>query len=255
MIDIHSHILPKLDDGAKDLDTTIEMLKIAAMEGTKKIIATPHYYRGYYENHYNDIVAEVNNLNKIAMENKIDIEILPGQEVFLDKHILGDHKSEKIKGLNDTKYLLVELPFDKLPDYAMDTIYELRLMGLTPILAHPERYKYIIDKISNINQFAKEGCLFQINTGSITGVFGKSVEKTAESLLKNGMGNFVASDCHTTNKRCPGLKKSYDIVRKMDKKIVNKMKENVENVIENEEICNNYQLFEEKKSIFSFFSR
>nr|WP_027623947.1 CpsB/CapC family capsule biosynthesis tyrosine phosphatase [Clostridium lundense] len=255
MLDIHSHILPEVDDGAKSLDICMDMLSIAKEDDVNSIIATPHYYRGYYEKEYNEILQVIEKVNSTAEEKGINIKILPGQEIFLDKHTPKLYKEGIIGGLNNSKYILIELLMGDFPKDALDNIYELRLQGAMPILAHPERYRYIMEKPSLINEFGKEGCLFQINTGSIKGIFGKKVEKTAEILIKNGICNFIASDAHSTGNRCPGLYSSLELVKKLNEKVYNCFNKNCTLLLNNKDIEYEFEEIKEKRSFFSFFTK
>jgi protein-tyrosine phosphatase len=255
MLDIHSHIIPKIDDGSDSMETSIDMLKIASKDNYKKIIATPHYYRGYYENSYTYVSNLVKELNQKVLENNIGMEVLPGQEVFLDKHTINLYKEGVINGLNGTKYLLIEFPMNNPSENVLDYIYELSLQGVIPIIAHPERYRYVIEKPYYMNNLLQENCLFQINTGSIKGIFGKKVKKTSEILIKHGFCNFIASDAHTTGKRCPGLKEALDIVKSIDKNLENKIDINTQNLLENKNIEKDFEKIKQKKSIFSFFRK
>lgn len=206
MIDVHCHILPGIDDGAKDTDTSLKMLNIAEQDGIEKIIVTPHYVRGMYDNDYDSVLSEIEKIKSIINEKGINIALIPGQEVYLDKYSVDLYKEGKIKGINGSSYVLCELPLDKLPDNAMDIIYELQVAGAKIILAHPERYMYFIQDLTHINDFIREDCLFQINSGSIRGIFGKEIKKTAKLLIKNGICDFVGSDAHSTGGRCPRIK-------------------------------------------------
>lgn len=251
MIDIHCHILPGIDDGPKDIETSLKMLKIAEEDGISKIIATPHFYRGFYENEYQDVEKKVKELNEASKENNINVEILPGQEIFLDKHTLEDYKSGAIKGLNNSKYMLIELPPDILPGYVLDMIYELKLLGVKPIIAHPERYVYVMEDIHILNSFIKEECFFQLNSGSITGVFGKSIQKTAIKLIKNGICDFVASDAHTERRRKPELKASLIEIQGFSKKKYEKILNYSSEMSKGNEIPYNSMRIEEKRSFFN----
>lgn len=251
MIDIHSHIIPGVDDGAKDMDTAISMLRTAEKDGTKTIIATPHFWYGYYENNYIDTVQNVQKLSNKAKEKGININILPGAEIFLDGHTLELYKEGAIRGLNSTRYLLVELPMDRLPEDAFESLYELKLLRAEIIIAHPERYVYIIKKPSNINDFLDEGYYFQINMGSISGIFGKEIKKTAEILLKHRIPSFIASDAHTNGHRCPGLSSAY---KSIGQDYENEIKKNSQNLINNEIIEKNFEKIKDKK-FFSLFSK
>lgn len=255
MIDMHCHILPGIDDGAEKLETSIEMLKTAERDGIKTIIATPHYCRGRFENNLEDIKNEVKNLNNITEENKIDIEVLAGQEIFLDSYSTKLFKSGIIGTLNESRYMLVELPFDHLPENAMDIIYELRLLGVIPVLAHPERYQFIINTPSLINDFIEEGCFFQITSHSITGLYGKEVKRTAELMIKHNICDFIASDAHSNIKRTPEIKKSFDIIKGINTELVNKLSNYASQVLKNEVIIRNTEKIKGKKSIFEIFKK
>ncbi|MBW9173585.1 exopolysaccharide biosynthesis protein [Clostridium estertheticum] len=255
MIDIHSHILPGIDDGSKDMEMSIKMLKIAEGKGTKTIVATPHYIRGRYENHYEKIF-DLHQEVKLAAKNAgLRIEVLLGQEVMLDKYALNLCKEKKIRGINGTRYMLVEFPMDKLPKDALDLIYELRVLGIKPIIAHPERYEYIIESLPAINDFINEGCLFQINAGSLQGLFGKQVQKCAKLLVKEGLVNFIASDAHSINRRCPGLMEGFREATLLDKDIEKNLSSNLELMLIDKDIEVSMEKIKKKKNIFQIFKR
>ncbi|WP_097027920.1 tyrosine-protein phosphatase [Clostridium peptidivorans] len=253
MFDIHSHIIHGIDDGAKNLEESLKMVGIAEAEGFDYIVATPHYARGYYENSYSAINEKVKDLNAVIKEKGIDIKVISGQEVYLDDNTLKDYKNGLLGCIGDTSYMLIEFPMDKLPKNALDILYELRVRGVNPIIAHPERYKYFIEKPSLINSFLEEEYLFQINAGSLKGVFGKKVRDTAVTFINNGIVNFIGSDCHSLNKRCPGIINGIDIINEISPKIIKYIEENYKCLLEDRPIEVNYSLIREKKNIFSFF--
>nr|WP_207717833.1 CpsB/CapC family capsule biosynthesis tyrosine phosphatase [Clostridium tetanomorphum] len=255
VLDIHSHILPQIDDGAKSLEISLEMLKMAKKDNVENIIATPHYYRGYYETEYDKVLTVIDKINSEALNMGIDIKVLPGQEIFLDKHTAKLYREGIVKGLNNSKYVLVETAMMDMPKDVLEYIYELKLQGAIPILAHPERYKYIIEKPALINEFGKEGCLFQINTGSIRGIFGAKVQNTAKLLIKHGICNFIASDAHSTGNRCPGLNSSLELVKDINKDVYNSFDINCNLLLKNQDINYEFEEIKEKKSIFSFFRK
>lgn len=255
MLDIHSHILQGIDDGAEDLETSLEMLKMAKEENINSIIATPHYYRGHYENDYESVLKHVEKINEKAVENKVDIKVFPGQEVFLDQYSPKLYKEGIIKGLNNSRFMLVEFSMMNMPKDILDIIYEIRILGVVPIIAHPERYKYIIETPSNINAFLKEGCLFQINTGSISGVFGGDIKKTSETLIKHGICNFVASDAHGMGRRCPGILPTLKRVKDISPKVHDNLEENCKLLLEDKNIEFDFEEIKEKRGFFSFFKK
>lgn len=251
MIDIHSHILPGIDDGSKDMEMSIKMLKLAEAKGTKTIVATPHYIRGIYENYYDEVFDSYQKLKITSASAGINIEILLGQEVMLDKYSLKLCKEKKLRGINGTSYMLIEFPMDRLPKDALDLIYELKLQGIKPIVAHPERYEYINEAPTNINEFIREGCIFQINTGSLQGLFGKKVQKCAKLLVREGIVSFIASDAHSINRRCPGLMEGFREASLIDREIEKKVSRNLELLLLDKDMENNIK--EIKKKIFHLF--
>lgn len=255
MIDVHVHLLPEVDDGADCIETSVAMARIAQNDGINKIIATAHYAAGVFETNFNGVVEKTNELNKVLFEKKIDVEVLPGQEVFLDNNILKFLRNGEIGTLANTRYMLVELPMDYMPEYALDMAYELHLLGIKTIIAHPERYRYIIKQPSNINQFIEEGCFFQINSSSLTGLLGKEVKKTAEILIKNNICSLLGSDAHTTNYRSPKLKEAFYNIRRINSKCEENMKENAELLIKREDLIQKAEKIKENKSLFYYFHK
>lgn len=250
MVDIHSHILAEIDDGSKDMEMTINMLKKAEKSGTTDIIATPHFMRGRFEVEHNEVLKKVEELKEISRENNIDINIYAGQEIYYNKNMLEYYNDNMIGTINNTKYMLIELPMLEFNiDEVINTIYELQIRGITPIIAHPERYKPFIKKPSMINTFIKEGMLFQVNAGSITGAFGKDVKKTATKYLENNIYSFIGSDAHRDIGRDTDIKEALDILE------ISQRKEFIDNgklMLENEDIKFKGTLVKEKKFLGIF---
>ena len=250
MVDIHSHILAGIDDGSKDIEMTISMLKKAEKSGTTDIIATPHFMRGRFEVEYNEILKKVEELKEISRENNIDINIYTGQEIYYNKNILEYYKNNMIGTINNTKYMLIELNMLEFDiDEVINTIYELQIRGITPIIAHPERYKPFIKKPSMINTFIKEGMLFQVNAGSITGAFGKDVKKTATKYLENNIYSFIGSDAHRDIGRDTDIKEALDILEISQRKA---FIDNGKLMLKNEEVKFKGTLVKEKKFVGIF---
>lgn len=255
LIDIHSHILPETDDGAKDIKTSIEMLKIAQADGIETIIATPHFYKGVWEPDFETVSKKVEALKEEAAKEKLTINILPGQEVFLEDYTIDCINKGYIKGINDSRYILVEFPMLKLPGDYLDLIYELKIRDFVPVVAHPERYEYVVSNPSMVNNLLKEGCLLQLNSGSINGIFGKAVSKTARLLLENEACHFIASDAHTTRGRKPVLKQAYEEIGSIDEKLLLNIYKNTDKLYNNEIIEPINIKIKEKKSFFSLFRK
>ncbi|HAX73235.1 MAG TPA: capsular biosynthesis protein [Firmicutes bacterium] len=216
MIDTHCHILPGVDDGAKTMDECIEMAKIAASEGIHHIIATPHYIQ--HSDYLNkkqleEVVCDVNEQLKL---NEVKLTISLGQEVFLTPDLPKLLKEEEITTLNESSYLLIEFPMNDIPMYAEDVIYELKLMGITPIIAHPERYPKVIEDPNIMHKFLTLGALSQVNVGSILGLFGEKVQETAYILMEHNMVHLSATDAHSCRRRAPKMQKALTQVTKLD---------------------------------------
>lgn len=252
MIDIHCHILPGIDDGSNSLGKTLEMLKIAEKDGTDKIVATPHFHYKSDNNNFADIEKQVEQLNKIIIK-KFMIKIMPGQEIYLDKSLLNNYRKGLIKGLNNTRYMLLELPMKNYPEYAIDLLYELRIMGIIPIIAHPERYKYFSEHLTLINEFIEEGCLFQMNAGSLEGKFGYLTQKITKKLIKNRIYDFIASDAHGVTNRRPQIQKNLEQVKKLDFGLAEKFLMNSELLLNNAVIVKQCEKIRERRT-FIFFS-
>lgn len=253
MIDIHSHILPGVDDGSKDMEMSINMLRFAEKKGTKTMVATPHYIRGRYENTYDKAFTSYKELKGHAKALGIKVEILLGQEIMLDKYSLKLCKEKKLRGINGTSYMLIEFPMGKLPTDALDLIYELRLLNIKPIIAHPERYEYIYESPITINEFIDEGCIFQINAGSLQGFFGKKVKSCAKLLVREGLVSCIASDAHSLGRRSPGLIEGFREAAILDKDIGKKVSRNLELLLLDKDIEMSMEKLKKKKSIFYIF--
>ncbi|WP_160689343.1 CpsB/CapC family capsule biosynthesis tyrosine phosphatase [Clostridium sp. C2-6-12] len=255
MIDIHSHILPQIDDGAENIDITLEMLKDAVKDGTKKIVATPHYFIGYGTTTITEVRDFVTELNYLIREKNLKIQIYSGQEVYLNEHTIEDYLEGNIGTINDSRYMLTECSIYEFSDYIFEIIYELKIRGIIPIIAHPERYVPIIENVLSINKFIESGCLFEMNSGSIQGAFGRNVKAVAELFLKNGIYNFIGSDAHNNVNRTTVLSKAINISNSINVKSEKVFMDSASKLLENKDIEFCGQKLKEKKSIFYFCNK
>ncbi|MDO6355950.1 hypothetical protein Q3V94_12880 [Caloramator sp. CAR-1] len=255
MLDIHSHIIPEIDDGADSFEIFFEMAKIAQEDGVETIVATPHFIAGRYETDYETVKKHVNDLNLYLKNQNIQINILAGQEILISKDLLSYLHQGLISPINDTNYMLVELPFDEIPKYTFDILYELKIKNITPIVAHPERYLEIIKQPEKINDFIDEGCLFQINSSSLLGYFGKDVKNTATLFLKHNIVDFIGSDCHDSIRRKPKVNEALNIIKNTKRDVYEKILLNSKSFLQNESITTSAEKIKPKKSFFSFFLR
>lgn len=213
MIDIHCHILPGIDDGAKDLIESIGMAKHAASKGITTIFATPHHKNGWHHNEANKILTLVNQLNDRLKLEKIPIEILPGQEPRIYGELLEDYQAGKIMTLNNQhKYVLIELPHTHVPAYAEKLFFNIQLEGITPIIVHPERNVQIRENPDLLHHLVKNGAATQITASSLTGHHGKQLRKFTMQLIKHQLIHFIASDSHRLSRSSFKLVEAYHVL-------------------------------------------
>lgn len=233
MIDIHSHILAGVDDGAKDFEDTLNMLKHAANEGITKIIATPHHNNGKYINKASDIKDKVIELNGKIKEQGLSIEVLPGQETRLYGELLEDYEKGEILTLNHSNYVFIELPSNHVPRYTKKLLFDIQIAGLSPIIVHPERNSEIIENPSILYKLVEQGAATQLTASSVTGHFGKKIKKFSLQLIESNQAHFLGSDAHNLKGRTFRLREAYDEVGKeFGSDIMYFFQENAELVVE-----------------------
>ena len=209
MIDIHAHILPSLDDGPETIEESIELCKVAANDGIKAIVATPHSKDGAYETKSVDILKAVDELNLKLKENQIDIEILPGAEVHISEGLVENIKSGDVLTINNGgKFVLFELPFVFIPLGTDTFIFNLKSNGIVPIIAHVERITAFQRNPELVDQLVKIGARVQVNAHGLTKRANPRERKCAEWLLQNRLVHFIASDTHSLRGRPPILSKA-----------------------------------------------
>ncbi|ERJ12927.1 tyrosine-protein phosphatase [Haloplasma contractile] len=256
LVDLHTHILPGIDDGSKDVNQSIRMLKMAALNGTKKIICTPHYYPRKIENEREHVIEALSLLREAIKLEDLDIELYAGSEIHVKSDTLNLIKENRLQTLNNTKYVLIEFPFIKeyLTVDPAEMIYNFTVEGYVPIVAHPERYTYVQSNPNLVFDWVKEGALMQINSNSLFSR-NKSLTKVANQLLQAGLVHFIASDSHDESHRPPKLKEAYNhISTKYSETLANQLlSENGENVINNKPIQKgDYTQVKNKKRFFLF---
>ncbi len=196
MVDIHTHIMPHVDDGSDNIEETIKILKKAKLAGYDTIVATPHYIEGSYDAGMPRKTELIDRIRKEAKNNNIDIKIYLGNEIFISENVLKNIKDGNIATMNNTSYILVELPLnDEIVNF-QSYLFEVISSGYTPILAHPERYAFVKKNPNALIPYINQGVLIQINSGSLMEHYGKTAKKTAEILLKHNMVHIVATDTH-----------------------------------------------------------
>lgn len=199
-IDIHSHLLPGIDDGAKDLNNSIELIQKMSSYGIKNFITTPHILGDVYPNTPEIIENKLEEVKKeLLKRNIIDVSISAAAEYMMDEHFSALlEKDEKLLTLKDN-LVLVEMSYFSPPINLFEILFQLGLKGYKPVLAHPERYNSYHNNFRVYQKLKSAGCLFQLNLLSLTEIYGKGVQKTAERLLKENMYDFIGTDTHHFN--------------------------------------------------------
>jgi protein-tyrosine phosphatase len=204
MVDIHSHVLPQVDDGSHCLSESVEMCQLSALDGIGIMVATPHAHDGVHTTHDPAFLQrKVDELNE-QLDGKLKVVL--GCELRFThdivKHICVDRSAPTIAG---GPYVLVEFPHQIVPVGSERVLFELMSNQVRPIIAHPERNLALMAEPERLYQLIELGALGQMDTGSITGQFGKNVQKAVRVMLEHGLIHFIASDCHNTRNRLPGM--------------------------------------------------
>lgn len=214
MIDIHSHILPGVDDGAKNLKESIEMAKVAVKEGITKIVASPHHYTSRFYNPKEEIIPKVEHLNQALQKEDIPLEVLVGQEVRIGDWI-NEYKNDQIATINNDIYVLIEFPSNHVPRYAEQLFYEIQMVGLIPIVVHPERNSQIIEQPEKLYSLIEKGAISQVTAASVAGYFGKKIQKFSFQLIESNLTHIVASDAHNTTTRSFKMVEAFDVIERL----------------------------------------
>jgi protein-tyrosine phosphatase len=201
-IDIHCHLLPGVDDGVKTWEESLECLRLAVREKVSRVLVTPHIWPGQYDNPPAELEEKFEEWRRKASLLGLDLHL--GSEVYYLPDLVEAHRAGRFVTMaGKGRHLLVELPLALFPPGVSRTLFELRLAGLEPILAHPERYPYAAKDPFRLEELGKAGVPFQITTHSVVGLFGAAIQKTAFSLLEKGWVYLMASDAHSAKGRPP----------------------------------------------------
>ncbi|WP_433764494.1 tyrosine-protein phosphatase [Flavobacterium ginsenosidimutans] len=194
-VDIHSHVLPGIDDGAKNITKSIALAKSLTELGICQIITTPHINHYVWNNSPEIIQSKLQETQNALKENKIETPIRAAAEYFIDSWFENHFKEEKLLTLKEN-YVLVEMSYLNAPLNIYKTIFEIQVAGYIPVLAHPERYVFYHNKFSEYEKLKNAGCRFQLNLLSTVEYYGSKITKMADDLLEKGMYDFCGTDVH-----------------------------------------------------------
>jgi protein-tyrosine phosphatase len=208
MIDIHCHILPGIDDGAKDMDEALALINLAVADGVTRIVVTPHLHFGRFENYLPVIQASFLALQQVVAEAGIVIELAYAAEVRLDSEILSLLSRQQLPlygSYNNQQFMLLEFPHSHIPAGSDILVKHLLKQNITPVIAHPERNRDLLKSPEKIKPFVRLGCWFQVTASSITGHFGEECQTLALSYIEQDFIHIIASDAHNLKRRPPVL--------------------------------------------------
>lgn len=199
MIDIHSHIIPNVDDGARSVEETFNILKEAQEAGFTDVILTSHFLLNYYETNAQELIFWKEKLQEVLKKQGTKINLHSGMEIYITNQMEELLENKKILTLANSRYMLIELPLATNVKYFDYVVYYLEAKGIKPIIAHPERYKCVQKDPDIVEEYIEKGCLIQCNYGSIVNLYGREAEKTIKTLLKKNQVHFLGSDVHREN--------------------------------------------------------
>ncbi len=195
-VDMHSHLLPGLDDGSKHEDESLELILSFSNMGYKKLITTPHIMGDFFKNSPATILPALERLRTLIKENNIDIQLDAAAEYYMDEWFIDKLNNEEQLLTFGNNYLLVETSYMNEPVGFNEALFLIKSNGYRPVLAHPERYIYLYSDFNRYKEIYSRGILFQINLNSLAGYYSKSAQKIAERLIDENMVDMVGSDCH-----------------------------------------------------------
>ncbi|QQK80453.1 tyrosine protein phosphatase [Salicibibacter cibi] len=257
MIDIHSHILPGIDDGAPHMQESLSMARQAVADGITHMIATPHHRNGHFDNEKKGIMEQVQRLNDAIVDERLPLMVLSGQETRVYGEMVEGLRTGELCTLVDGgHYLFVELPSDHVPRYTGRLLYDLLQAEVVPVIVHPERNMQILKDPAWLYEMVKGGAVTQVTAASVTGDFGKTIRKFSDQLIENNLTHFVASDTHTTTKRPNRLRAAYEALEnKYGTDTVLFFQENAELLMNHQYVMMDEPQRIKKKKAFGLFNR
>ena len=212
MIDLHCHVLPGLDDGARLLEETLDMARTAAANNIDTIVATPHSLNGFFVNNWENVVSLTTTVQKAFDAEDIAITLYPAMEAQVCPELFDALEKGQAATINDnSRYMLLEFPPFSMPPGSMEFIFKLKLQGITPVIAHPERNLILQNDLKQLYDLVKMGALCQLTALSVTGYLGPSVQKSSEQMIKTGLAHVIATDAHSDNERIAALASAVDM--------------------------------------------
>ncbi|TAK39892.1 MAG: capsular biosynthesis protein [Lysobacteraceae bacterium] len=205
MLDLHCHMLPGIDDGAPDLETSLAMARIAFDDGIRTVACTPHIYPGMYENTAPGIRAAIADLQARLDDAGIELKLVEGADVHLDTDLAGAIGADRVPTIAGSRYLLLEPPHHVAPPGFEQRVFELMTAGITPVITHPERLSWVEDHYELFMRLVERGAWMQVTAGALTGRHGRRPKYWGEKFVGEGKTHLIATDAHDIRRRPPLL--------------------------------------------------
>jgi len=233
MIDLHCHLLPGLDDGSKNMNTSLKLANDAVKDGVNYALLTPHHMNGVYLNHKKMVIQRTQEFQAEIDKCKIPLKVFPGQEVRINGDLLSALDQDDILFADEGgRYLMLEFPSDDVPSYTNNIIYEIMQRGIIPVIVHPERNTKIMRQPDILYDLLNKGCLSQITAGSYVGTFGHNIKKFSTQLIQAGQVYIFASDAHNLPNRKYEMRKAFHKLRReFGEDLTNELEENAKSII------------------------
>lgn len=254
MVDLHCHLLPGVDDGSKDMATSLRLAKEATANGITHALLTPHHMNGRYVNHKQDVIRRTREFQEELRAHGIPLTVFPGQEVRINGQLLEALDHDDILFADaDGRYLMLEFPDDDVPHYTGRMVFDLQQRGIVPVIVHPERNTKIMAKPELLYELLQRGCLSQITASSYVGTFGKKVERFSRQLIAAGQGYLFASDAHDLPGRKYELRQAFEkLQREFGARLAEQYSYNARAIINGEDVQPNRMKPLKKKKFWLF---
>lgn len=194
-VDMHSHLIPGIDDGAKTIEDSINLIKELKALGFRKLITTPHIMSDYFRNTPANILSGLADVKAALVNEGIEMELAAAAEYYIDDGFIKKLEEEKLLTMGDN-HLLFEISYINCPDNIHEIIFRMMVLGYKPIMAHPERYPFWYNDFDQYKKFRDQGVLLQLNTNSLSGYYGPEAKRAGEKLIDLGLVDLIGTDCH-----------------------------------------------------------
>ena len=254
LVDIHCHILPGIDDGSKDWETSIKLDHAAVKDGITHAVVTPHTLNGRYLNHKKDVIKLTAEYQKRLKDENIPLTVFPGQEVRISGDLPQALDDDDILFLDeDGRYMLLEFSSDDVPSYAKDMIFKIMQRGITPIIVHPERNSRILKEPVILQELIEQGCLVQITASSYIGTFGKDIEEMSRRFIEAGQCSCFASDAHDLPTRQYEYSEALEkLSNEFGQGVAQEYRDNAQALVNGDNVQMNWRPLKKKKRFWIF---